>query len=120
MSVTIYHNPGCNTSRTVLAAIRAAGTEPTVIQYLKTPPSRAELADLIKRMGRQPSDVLRRKGALPNELGLDKPGVSQDHILDAMAKHPVLIERPIVVTEKGVRLCRPISALRDILPQATL
>ncbi len=120
MSVTIYHNPACGTSRTVLAAIRATGQEPTIIQYLKTPPSRAELASLIDRMGRKPSTVMRWKGDLPKELGLDVPGVSEDQILDAMAEYPILIERPIVVTSRGVALCRPADALKTVLPDAAV
>lgn len=116
MSITIYHNPNCGTSRTVLAMIRETGQEPKIIEYLKTPPTRAELADLIARAGLKPSDAVRRKQAQFAEAGLDKPGVTEEQILDAMASTPVLIERPIVVTGKGVRLCRPKEKVRAILP----
>ncbi len=116
MSVTIYHNPNCGTSRNVLAMIRESGQEPKVIEYLKTPPTRAALQDLIKRAGLKPSEAVRRKQAQFAELGLDKPGVTEDQILDAMASTPILIERPIVVTAKGVRLCRPKEKVQEILP----
>lgn len=115
MPVTIYHNPACGTSRNVLALIRERAGEPRIIEYLKTPPTRAELADLIRRMGARPRDVLRGKGALYEELHLDDPSLSDDALLDAMIAHPVLIERPIVVTERGVRLCRPADKLLEIL-----
>ena len=115
MTVTIYHNPACGTSRNVLAMIREAGQEPTVVEYLKTPPSRATLKDLIVRAGLTPSQAVRRKGPLFGELGLDRPGVTEDQILDAMIANPILIERPIVVTERGVRLCRPKERVREIL-----
>ena len=116
MSVTIYHNPACGTSRNVLAMIREAGQEPNVIEYLKTPPTRAELQDLIMRAGLTPGAAVRRKQAQFAELGLDKPGVTDDQILDAMAANPILIERPIVVTRKGVRVCRPKEKVQEILP----
>jgi arsenate reductase len=115
MSVTIYHNPGCGTSRNTLAMIRATGTEPTIIEYLKTPPSRDELRDLVKRMGISLRDVLRQKGTPFAGLGLGDPALSDDALLDAIESHPVLINRPIVVTSKGVRLCRPSEAVLDLL-----
>ena len=117
MSVTIYHNPACGTSRNVLGLIRNAGIEPVVIEYLKTPPGRDELAALIARMGVPVRDLLRRKGAPYDELGLDDPALADDALLDAMMAHPILINRPIVVTSLGVRLCRPSEAVLDILPQ---
>ena len=117
MSVTIYHNPACGTSRNVLGLIRNAGIEPVVIEYLKTPPGRDELAALIARMGVPVRDVLRRKGTPYDELGLDDPALADDALLDAMMAHPILINRPIVVTSLGVRLCRPSEAVLDILPQ---
>ena len=116
MSVTIYHNPACGTSRNVLGLIRNAGEEPRIIEYLKTPPSRDELAGLIARMGISVRDVLRRKGTPYDELGLDDPELTDDQLLDAMMAHPILINRPIVVTDKGVKLCRPSEAVLDILP----
>lgn len=115
MSVTIYHNPACGTSRNTLGLIRDSGEEPTVVEYLRTPPSRDELAELIARMGVPVRDLLRRKGTPYDELGLDDPALTDDELLDAMTAHPILINRPIVVTEKGVRLCRPSEAVLDIL-----
>ena len=114
--VTIYHNPACGTSRNVLALIRHAGLEPTVIEYLKTPPSRAQLADLIRRMGVPVREVVRKQGTPYVELGLDDPAVGDQQLLDAMMAHPILINRPIVVTERGVRLCRSAEKLGEILP----
>lgn len=114
--VTIYHNPNCGTSRNTLALIRNAGIEPEVIEYLKHPPSRPQLVDLIKRMGIAPRELLREKGTPYEELGLDDPKLSEDAIVDAMMAHPILINRPIVVTERGVKLCRPSEAVLDILP----
>ncbi len=115
-TVTIYHNPACGTSRNVLGLIRNAGIEPTVVEYLKTPPSRAGLADLIRRMGVPVRAVLREKGTPYHELGLDDPDLTDDQLLDAMIAHPILINRPIVVTERGVILARPSEAVLDILP----
>jgi arsenate reductase (glutaredoxin) len=112
--VTIYHNPACATSRKVLAAIRAGGTEPRVVEYLKTPPNRAELRSLLDRMGMAPRGLLRRRGTPYDELGLDDPKKSDAVLMEAMLAHPVLIERPIVVTERGVRLCRPVEKLAEI------
>ena len=116
MDVVIYHNPDCGTSRNALAMIRNAGIEPHVIEYLKTPPTRALLIQLITRMGITPRDLLRQKGTPYTELGLDDPSLSEDALLDAMMVHPVLINRPIVVSPKGVRLCRPSEAVLDLLP----
>jgi arsenate reductase (glutaredoxin) len=113
---TIYHNPDCGTSRRVLAMIRDAGQEPRVVEYLKTPPSRDELKDLLRRMAIAPRDLLRRKGTPYDELGLDDPKWTDDQLLDLMLRHPILIERPIVVTGKGVRLCRPAETVLDVLP----
>ncbi len=115
-AITIYHNPDCGTSRNTLALIRNSGAEPAVIEYLKTPPSRAELADLIRRMGVPVRAVLREKGTPYAALGLDDPALDDDRILDAMIAHPILINRPIVVTPLGVRLCRPSELVLDILP----
>ena len=114
--VTIYHNPGCSTSRKVLGMIRDAGVQPRVIEYLKTPPSRIELVDLLRRMGMAPRALLRRRGTPYDELGLGDPGKSDDALLDAMVAHPILMERPIVVGPGGVRLCRPVEKLREVLP----
>ena len=116
MSVTIYHNPACGTSRNVLGLIRNAGIEPVIVEYLKTPPSRAELADLIARMGVSARAVLRAKGTPYGELGLDDPNLPDEVLLDAMMTHPILINRPIVVTPQGVKLCRPSEFVLDILP----
>ncbi|WP_428486478.1 arsenate reductase (glutaredoxin) [Rhodopila sp.] len=115
MSITIYHNPACGTSRDVLGLIRATGEEPRIIEYLKTPPNRDELAGLIARMGIPVRDVLRRKGTPYDELGLDNSELTDDQLLDAMMAHPILINRPIVVTDQGVKLCRPSEAVLDML-----
>ncbi|WP_159350542.1 arsenate reductase (glutaredoxin) [Roseomonas harenae] len=116
MTVTIYHNPACGTSRNVLALIRNSGEEPEVIEYLKTPPSREQLADLVRRMGISLRDLLRQKGTAYDQLGLGDPVLTDDQLLDAMMAHPILINRPIVVTPLGVRLCRPSEAVLNILP----
>jgi arsenate reductase len=113
--VTIYHNPNCSTSRNVLAAIREAGIEPTVVPYLKTPPDRATLEQLIARMGVPVREVVRSKETLYAELGLDDPATTDEQLIEAMVAHPVLINRPIVVTERGARLCRPAESVREIL-----
>ena len=115
MSVTIYHNPACGTSRNVLALIRNSGEEPHIIEYLKTPPSRTELLELIGRMGIPVRDLLRRKGTPYDELGLDNATLTDDALLDAMMAHPILINRPIVATDSGVKLCRPSETVLDIL-----
>lgn len=116
MTVTILHNPACGTSRNTLGLIRNSGVEPQVIEYLRTPPSRAELVDLIGRMGIPVRNLLRQKGTPYAELGLGNPSLTDDQLLDAMMTHPILINRPIVVTEKGVRLCRPSESVLDLLP----
>ena len=116
MDVIIYHNPDCGTSRNTLAMIRNAGIEPHVVEYLKTPPSRALLKQLIARMGISVRAALREKGTPYGELALGNPGLSDDDLLDAMMKHPILINRPIVVTPTGVRLCRPSEVVLEILP----
>jgi len=115
MDVTIYHNPRCGTSRNTLALIRAAGIEPQVVEYLATPPTRAELAELLARSGLSPREAVRSKEALFTELGLADPVVTDEALLDAMAAHPILINRPLVVTPKGVRLCRPAELVHEIL-----
>ncbi len=115
MRVTIYHNPSCSTSRTVLGMIRTRGVEPEIIEYLKNPPSRARLVQLIKAMGVKPRVVLRAKGDIYTELGLADISLKDDALIDAMIAHPMLIERPIVVSEKGVRLCRPKELVLEIL-----
>ena len=116
MTTTIYHNPACGTSRNVLALIRNSGEEPDIIEYLKTPPARDELVGLIERMRIKPRDLLRRKGTPFDELKLDNPALTDDELIDAMMAHPILINRPIVVTSQGVKLCRPSEAVLDILP----
>jgi arsenate reductase len=121
MTVTIYHNPSCGTSRNTLAMIRASGVEPEVIEYLKAPPSRARLVDLIKAMGISARALLRERGTPYAELGLADPKWSDDELIDVMLAHPILINRPIVVSPKGVRLCRPSEQVLDLLdkPPAT-
>jgi arsenate reductase len=114
--VTIYHNPACGTSRNTLALIRNAGVEPTVIEYLKTPPDRATLQSLLQSMGARPRALLREKGTPCAELGLDASHWTDDELIDQMLAHPILINRPIVVTPWGVKLCRPSEAVLDILP----
>ncbi|MBP0112829.1 arsenate reductase (glutaredoxin) [Bradyrhizobium vignae] len=116
MSVTIYHNPDCGTSRNTLAMIRQSGAEPTVIEYLKTPPSREKLKELIGAMGIPVRALIREKGTPYKELGLDDPKWTDEQLVDHMLAHPILINRPIVVTPKGVRLCRPSEAVLDLLP----
>ena len=115
MSVTIYHNPACGTSRNTLAMIRQSGEEPEVIEYLKNPPDRARLIELIKAMGISVRALLREKGTLYAELELADPKWSDEELIDFMLAHPILINRPIVVTPKGVRLCRPSEAVLDLL-----
>jgi arsenate reductase (glutaredoxin) len=116
MTVTIYHNPNCGTSRNVLAMIRRSGEEPVVIEYLKTPPTRERLKELIATMGIPVRALLREQGTPYAELGLSDPKWTDDQLVDFMTAHPILINRPIVVTPKGVRLCRPSEAVLDILP----
>lgn len=114
-AVTIYYNPKCGTARNVLAAIRAAGIEPEVIEYLKHPPGRAKLVELLKAAGLSARELIRTKEKTFAELGLDRAGVTEKQLIDAMAEHPILMNRPIVVTKKGVRLCRPAQRLDELL-----
>lgn len=116
MDVIIYHNPYCGTSRNTLGLIRNAGIEPHVIEYLKNPPTRALLKQLIKRMGISVRDLLRKKGTPYDQLGLENAALTDDQLLDAMMKDPILINRPIVITPAGVKLCRPSETVLDILP----
>ncbi|WP_159997798.1 arsenate reductase (glutaredoxin) [Roseomonas sp. 18066] len=115
--VVIYHNPACGTSRNTLAMIRNAGIEPHVVEYLKSPPSRVMLLQLMARAGVTPRQLLRQKGTPYAELGLDDPALTDRQLVDAVLEHPILINRPLVVTELGVRLCRPSETVLDILPQ---
>jgi arsenate reductase len=120
MTVTIYHNPACGTSRNTLAMIRQSGVEPVVIEYLKHPPSRERLVDLLGKMEMRPRQLLREKGTPYAELGLADPKWTDDELIDFMMKHPILINRPIVETPKGVRLCRPSETVLGILPNPTI
>ena len=120
MDIVIYHNPACGTSRNTLALIRHVGIEPHVVEYLKTPPSRALVAQLVERMGGSVRDILREKGTPYADLGLDDAALSDDQLLDAIEAHPILMNRPIVVTPLGVKLCRPSEAVLDLLPQEGL
>jgi arsenate reductase len=113
--VTIYHNPGCGTSRSTLALIRDAGIEPTIIEYLKTPPSRVTLIDLLQQMKMRPRELLREKADPYTELGLNAEHWSDEQLIELMLRHPILINRPIVVTPGGVRLCRPAEGVVDLL-----
>ena len=115
MTVTIYHNPNCGTSRNVLGLIRNSGEEPVIVEYLKTPPSRAKLSELLRRMGGSVRDLLREKGTPYNELGLDDTTRSDDSLIDAILAHPILMERPVVVTPLGVRLCRPAEEVAPLI-----
>lgn len=117
-SITIYHNPACGTSRNVLGLIRNSGAEPTIIKYLKSPPNAETLKKLIATMGIPARDVLRQKGTPYDELGLSDPKWTEEQLIDFMLQYPILINRPIVVTPLGTRLCRPSEAVLDILPQA--
>lgn len=116
MDVVIYHNPACGTSRNTLALIRHVGIEPHVIEYLKTPPSRAMIQSLVERMGAPLRSLLREKGTPFAELRLDEPGLTDEHLLDAVEAQPVLLNRPIVVSPLGVKLCRPSETVLDLLP----
>jgi len=116
MDVTIYHNPGCGTSRNTLQYLRDQGITPRVIEYLKTPPDRATLASLLKKMNMKAGALLRRKGDVYESLKLDAPDVTDDQILDAMVANPILIERPIVVTPNGTKLCRPWETVKELVP----
>jgi arsenate reductase (glutaredoxin) len=115
MSITIYHNPSCGTSRNTLAMIRQSGEEPEIIEYLKAPPTRERLIELLRAMRMRPRELLRRKGTPSDELGLDDPKWSDDELIAVMLEHPILINRPIVVTPTGVRLCRPSEIVLEIL-----
>ncbi len=119
MTITIYHNPDCGTSRNTLAMIRRSGVEPEVIEYLKAPPSRDRLVDLVAAMGISARDLLREKGTPYSELGLADPALTEAELIDRMLAHPILINRPIVATPLGVRLCRPSEAVLAILPDRT-
>lgn len=116
-TITIYHNPACGTSRNVLELIRKTGAEPEIIEYLKTPPSRARIVELLAQMGTGAGELLRRKEPLVAELGLDDPALADEVLIDAMAAHPILINRPIVITPLATRLCRPSETVLAILPQ---
>lgn len=116
VDIVIYHNPGCGTSRNALAMIRNAGIEPHIVEYLKTPPARALLVELIERAGIAPRALLREKGTPYAELGLDDTGLSDEALVDAMIAHPILINRPLVVSPLGVKLCRPSEEVLDLLP----
>ena len=120
MTVTLYHNRACGTSRNVLAMIRAAGIEPVVVEYLRTPPTRAELAVLAVRLVVPVRDLLRQRGTPYAELGLDDPALTDGEILDAIAAHPILLNRPVVMTDQAARPCRPVGTLLEILPQARI
>jgi arsenate reductase (glutaredoxin) len=120
MTVTIYHNPDCGTSRNTLAMIRQSGVEPTIIEYLKTPPTRERLKELIVTMRISVRALLREKGTPYRDLKLDDPKWTDEQLIDEMLAHPILINRPIVVTPEGVRLCRPSEAVLDILPNANI
>ncbi len=120
MTIVIYHNPGCGTSRNTLAMIRQSGEEPQIIEYLQAPPSRDCLVGLLNDMGIGPRELLRRKGTPYEDLNLDDPTWTDDQLIDHMLEHPILINRPIVVTPKGTRLCRPSEAVLDILPNPNI
>ncbi|WP_319798421.1 arsenate reductase (glutaredoxin) [Nitrobacter sp.] len=120
VDIVIYHNPECGTSRNTLGLIRNAGIEPHVVEYLKTPPSRALLVQLVERAGMTPRDLLREKGTPYAELGLDDTSLSDDALMDAMIAHPILINRPLVLSPLGVKLCRPSEAVLNLLPTPQL
>jgi len=115
MTVTIFHNPRCNTSRTVLGMLQAKGLDIRIVEYLKQPPDRATLVDLLQQLGIGPRALMRRKEAIYGELGLGDPALSDDRLIEAILAHPILIERPIVVTAKGARICRPVEKLAELL-----
>ena len=118
--ITIFHNPACGTSRNTLAMIRAAGGEPTIVEYLKTGWQRSQLEAMLKAMKLRPRDIMRDKGTPAGDLGLVDPAVSDDQILDAMIAHPILVNRPIVITPKGTRLCRPSELVLDLLANSDI
>ena len=115
MTATIFHNPRCNTSRTVLGLLQAQGIDVQIVEYLKQPPDRATLVDLLRQLGIGPRALMRRKEAIYGELSLDDPALADDRLIDAILAHPILIERPIVVTAKGARICRPVEKLAELL-----
>jgi arsenate reductase len=115
MKVTVYHNPACGTSRNVLGLLRERGIEPTVIEYLKDPPGAARIEELVKKAGVKLRDFIRQKGTPYDELGLDDPRLTDRQLLDAIAKHPILLNRPIVETPRGVKLCRPSETVLELL-----
>ncbi len=115
MKAIIYHNPACGTSRTVLGVLKEKCADLEIIEYLKTPPSRERMKALLKDMGMTPRDILRKRGTPYDELGLDNPDLTGEQILDALGRHPILMERPIVVTAKGTRLCRPADRLNELV-----
>jgi arsenate reductase len=115
MTVTIFHNSRCSTSRSVLASLQAKGLDIRIVEYLKQPPDRAGLVDLLRQLGIRPRGLIRRKETVYGELGLDDPAVPDDRVIDAILAHPILIERPIVITSKGARICRPVEKLAEIL-----
>ncbi|HXY57020.1 MAG TPA: arsenate reductase (glutaredoxin) [Methylocystis sp.] len=115
MTVTIYHNPACGTSRNVLAALRESGLEPKVVEYLKTPPTRSKLKELLRSLGLSARELLRQRGTPYAELGLSDPKWTEDELIGFMLLHPILIERPIVETPKGTRLCRPAEKVRELI-----
>lgn len=120
MTITIYHNPACGTSRNTLEMIRRSGEEPEVIEYLKTPPTRQRLVELIAAMGISPRELLRQKGTPYAELGLADPEWTDDALLDFIGRHPILLNRPIVVTDRGAALCRPSEKVLDLLPEGAV
>jgi arsenate reductase len=119
-TIKIYHNPDCGTSRNALAMIRQSGEDPEVVEYLRKPPTRDELLEIIKAMGSRPRDLLRRKGTPYDELGLEDQKWSDDQLVDFMIEHPILINRPIVVTPRGTRLCKPSEVVIEILPNSNI
>jgi arsenate reductase len=114
-AATIYHNPSCGTSRKVLGMLREAGAEPKIIEYLKTPPTKAELKALLAKLGMTPRQLLRRRGTPFDKLGLDDPAKTDEQLIDAILAHPILMERPVVVTSKGVKVCRPAEKVIELL-----
>ena len=116
MTITIYHNPNCGTSRKVLARLQELGHSPQIVEYLKTPPTRDEMKSLLSGLGMAPREILRRKGTLFDDLNLGDESKSDEQILDALGAHPILMERPVVVTPRGARVCRPAERLDEILP----
>ena len=115
MNVTIYHNPKCSTSRKVLELLQNSGHQPTIVEYLKTPPSRDRMKQLLAAMGMKPREILRRSGTPYDELGLDDPALTDEQILDALEAHPILMQRPVVVSDKGAVLCRPMERVADVV-----